>query len=176
MKYLTKTILAIILVFSLTACKRYSGPGETQNTSKEQEATIESKKANKSSDLKVQEEIKQTLRAMWKAIELEDMEAYASYIHPDFTQFGETDSILRIGKEAELNGIAGWIEEASEIKTEMLEPRVTVRGDVAWIVYYWKDHGITDTGSFSTRGKSTRIFVKENDKWLCIHGHYTLLT
>jgi len=157
MNSLIKTILAAVIVLSLTSCKRYSGPGETQNTSKEQE------------------EIKKTLTAMWKAIELEDMEAYASYIHPDFTQFGETDSILRVGKEAELKGIAGWIDEASDIQTEMLEPRVTVRGDVAWIVYYWKDHGITDTGAFSTTGKSTRIFVKENDSWLCIHGHYTLL-
>ena len=157
MNSLIKTILAAVIVLSLTSCKRYSGPGETQNTSKEQE------------------EIKKTLTAMWKAIELEDMEAYASYIHPDFTQFGETDSILRVGKEAELKGIEGWIDEASEIQTEMLEPRVTVRGDVAWIVYYWKDHGITDTGTFSTTGKSTRIFVKENDNWLCIHGHYTLL-
>ena len=157
MNALIKTILAAVIVLSLTSCKRYSGPGETQNASKEQE------------------EIKKTLTAMWKAIELEDMEAYASYIHPDFTQFGETDSILRVGKEAELKGIAGWIDEASEIQTEMLEPRVTVRGDVAWIVYYWKDHGITDTGTFSTTGKSTRIFVKENNNWLCIHGHYTLL-
>ena len=175
MKALTKTILATTIVLSLTSCKRYSGPGETQNKSMEQEITAESKEATESSDMKAQEEIKKTLTAMWKAIELEDMEAYASYIHPDFTQFGETDSILRVGKEAELKGIAGWIDEASEIQTEMLEPRVTVRGDVAWIVYYWKDHGITDTGTFSTTGKSTRIFVKENDNWLCIHGHYTLL-
>ena len=122
-----------------------------------------------------QEDIKKTLNAMWKAIEQEDLETYASYVHPDFTQFGETDSVLRVGKEAELEGIANWLREASEIKTEMLEPKVTIRGDVAWIVYYWKDHGITDTGTFSTRGKSTRIFVRESGKWLCIHGHYTLL-
>jgi len=122
-----------------------------------------------------EEEIKTVLTAMWEAIEKEDLEAYASYVHPDFTQFGETDSVLRVGKEAELNGIENWLREASGIKTEMLEPKVTIRGDVAWIVYYWLDHGITDTGTFSTRGKSTRIFVRENGKWLCIHGHYTLL-
>ena len=27
----------------------------------------------------------------------------------------------------------------------------------------------------TSRGKSTRIFVKENGRWLCIHGHYTLV-
>ena len=175
MNALIKRILIAVIVLSLTSCKRYSGAGETQNASTKQERTMESTEANESSDMKTQEEIKATLTAMWKAIELEDMEAYSSYIHPDFTQFGETDSVLRVGKEAELKGIAGWIDEASEIQTEMLEPRVTVRGDVAWIVYYWKDHGIMDTGAFSTTGKSTRIFVKENDNWLCIHGHYTLL-
>ena len=35
------------------------------------------------------------------------------------------------------------------------------------IRYRWSlPHGST--------GKSTRIFVKENGRWLCIHGHYTL--
>jgi len=42
---------------------------------------------------------------MWEAIEKNNMELYASFIHPDFTQFGENDSILRIGKEVEVNGI-----------------------------------------------------------------------
>lgn len=119
--------------------------------------------------------IKQTLTEMWDAIEKEDLERYASFIHPDFTQFGEYDSVLQIGKDKEISGIAAWVEEASEIHTEMLEPVVTIQGNTAWIVYYWKDRGITEQGSFSTRGKSTRIFVKENNKWLCIHGHYTLL-
>jgi len=26
---------------------------------------------------------------------------------------------------------------------------------------------------FTNRGKSTRIFVKQDGQWLCIHGHYT---
>jgi ketosteroid isomerase-like protein len=125
---------------------------------------------------KNQEElIKQVLINMWDAIEKEDMERYASFIHPEFTQFGETDSVLRVGKEAEINGIRSWVENSSDIHTEMVDPIVTVNGNVAWIVYYWKDQGTTNGEPFATRGKSTRIFVKENDHWLCIHGHYTLL-
>jgi ketosteroid isomerase-like protein len=124
---------------------------------------------------KDKEAIKQTLTAMWDAIEKEDIERYASYIHPDFTQFGETDTVLRVGKESEVNGIRSWIQESSNIHTEMIDPIVTVKGNTAWIVYYWKDHGTTNGKPFATRGKSTRIFVKENDRWLCIHGHYTLL-
>jgi len=125
---------------------------------------------------KDQEAIKQTLTDMWDAIEKEDIKRYAGYIHPDFTQFGETDSVLRIGKTAEIEGISAWIENSSDIHTEMLEPRVTVNGNTAWIVYYWSDRGITEGKTFTSRGKSTRIFVKEDGKWLCIHGHYTLLS
>jgi ketosteroid isomerase-like protein len=119
--------------------------------------------------------VKQTLIDMWDAIEKEDIDRYASFIHPDFTQFGETDTILRVGKEAEVKGIGSWIDESENIHTEMIDPVVTINGKVAWIVYYWKDRGTTNGEHFSTRGKSTRIFVKENDRWLCIHGHYTLL-
>jgi len=43
------------------------------------------------------------------------------------------------------------------------------------LINMWKDNGTTNGEEFSSRGKSTRIFVKENGKWLCIHGHYTLL-
>ena len=55
----------------------------------------------------------------------------------------------------------------------MHQPQVTVRGTVAWITYYWTDEGTIDGKRFTSRGKSTRIFVKEDGRWLCIHGHYT---
>ncbi len=121
-----------------------------------------------------EEAIKETLIKMWEAIEYEEVEKYAEFIHPDFTQFGEMDSSLNIGKEKEVEGVRGWLENASNIHTEMLEPRVVVKGSVAWITYYWKDQGISQGKKFSSGGKSSRIFVKEDGKWLCIHGHYTL--
>ncbi len=120
-------------------------------------------------------ELKTTLINMWDAIENEDIELYASYIHPDFTQFGESDPKLKVGREAEVNGTNDWIKNSKNIHTEMEEPIVVVRDSVAWIVYYWKDRGTTNGEAFSSRGKSTRIFVKEKGRWLCIHGHYTLL-
>lgn len=125
--------------------------------------------------LSQQEAVKACLIDMWDAIEKEDIERYASYIHPDFTQFGETDSTLVIGKQAEVSGVEDWIKNSSNIHTEMEDPLVTIKGEVAWITYYWKDHGMTQGESFTSRGKSTRIFVKDQGKWLCIHGHYTLL-
>ncbi len=122
-----------------------------------------------------QEHVKQTLINMWDAIEKGDIDRYASYIHPDFTQFGETAKTLRVGKDAEVKAIKEWIDEPTRVHTEMKDPRVTIRGDTAWITYYWEDEGTSKGRPVATRGKSTRIFVKEGNKWLCIHGHYTLL-
>ena len=121
------------------------------------------------------EEIKATLTAMWDAVEKGDLARYEQYVHPDFTQFGEYDSALRVGKEAEMEGMRRSMAKSKGVHTEMVAPRITVKGNVAWVVYYWEDYGLSDGEPFSTHGKSTRIFVKQNDKWLCIHGHYTLL-
>jgi ketosteroid isomerase-like protein len=129
----------------------------------------------KSSEAKEVAAIKVALTDMWEAIEKHDTYRYAKNIHPDFTQFGETDSVLMVGKSAEVNAIKEWLQHTSNVHTDMVEPRITIKGNVAWIVYYWSDNGSIDGKHFSSRGKSTRIFVKEEDRWLCIHGHYTLL-
>ena len=154
-------LIWLILITMLSACAESSSPENTSD--------------NDQSDLIQQEELRTTLINMWKAIEEEDIELYASYIHPDFTQFGESDPRLKVGKETEIIATYEWIKNSSNIHTEMEEPLVTIKDSVAWIVYYWKDRGTTNGEEFSSRGISTRIFVKENGKWLCIHGHYTLL-
>lgn len=119
--------------------------------------------------------VKATLTAMWDAIEQEDVERYATYIHEDFSQFGETDPTLNVGKQEEVEGVREWIKTSDDIHTEMIDPIVTLKDKVAWITYYWSDQGVTAGKPFASKGKSTRIFVKEKGKWLCIHGHYTLL-
>lgn len=130
---------------------------------------------NSESHINEEQAIKNTLTQMWDAIEKEDVERYATYVHKDFTQFGETDLTLNIGKQTEVDGVREWVKTSENIHTEMIDPKVTVKENVAWITYYWSDHGITNGEAFASKGKSTRIFVKENGKWLCIHGHYTVL-
>ena len=117
--------------------------------------------------------VKQAMVDMWDAIEKGDLERYAGYIHPDFTAFGEFDTYLAEGKALELRGMADYLKRASNVHTEMHQPEVTIRGDVAWVTYYWTDYGFAGGERFTSRGKSTRIFVREDGKWLCIHGHYT---
>ena len=163
MKVISPIILVCLILFALPiACTQSVPPDNDSSTG---QADV----------LQQEEEVKATLVKMWEAIEKEDIDLYASYIHPDFTQFGESDPTLNIGKEVEVEGTKEWISSSENIHTEMEEPIVVIKDSVAWIVYYWKDRGSTNGEAFSSRGKSTRIFVKENGKWLCIHGHYTLL-
>ncbi|WP_419940297.1 YybH family protein [Candidatus Palauibacter sp.] len=118
-------------------------------------------------------EIIDTLVAMWAAIEAGDLDAYAQYVHPDFAAFGESDVYLAEGRALELRSYEDYPGRARDVHTEMHQPRVTIRGDVAWITYYWTDSGRIGEERFTSRGKSTRIFVREGGRWLCIHGHYT---
>jgi ketosteroid isomerase-like protein len=117
--------------------------------------------------------IKAALVAMWDAIEKGDVERYATYVHPDFTSFGENDTYITEGKDAEVRNYRAYLERATGVHTDMHQPVITVRGDTAWITYYWTDSGLLDGKRFTSRGKSTRIFVREGGRWLCIHGHYT---
>lgn len=119
------------------------------------------------------DDVRATMVQMWQAIENGDVEKYASFVHPDFTQFGENDTYLAEGKAIEVRAMAEYLKRAKSVHTEMHQSHVTVRGNVAWVTYYWTDEGLIDGKRFTSRGKSTRIFVKEQGRWLCIHGHYT---
>ncbi len=120
-----------------------------------------------------QQAVVNTLISMWDALEHADIERYASYLHPDFTSFGEDDTYLNQGREYEVRTYTNYLKRAKNLHTDMHQPEVTVHGDVAWITYYWTEGADVDGKHVSSRGKSTRIFMKENGKWLCIHGHYT---
>lgn len=129
------------------------------------------------------EVIKDNIIQMWAAVEAGDVDRYMTYIHDDYTLFGEGDIYLQAGKDKERASYADYLTRVQNVRTFMHQPDVVVRGDTAWITYYWTDSGYknaqdaqgnTISGErFTSKGKSTRIFVKENGKWLCIHGHFT---
>jgi ketosteroid isomerase-like protein len=121
------------------------------------------------------DEVKATLTAMWQAIEEGNLERYLSFVHPNHTSFGENDVYLVEGKDYEQRTMARYFKRVTGVHTEMHQPQVTVRGDVAWIAYYWTEEGWSEGKRFASRGKSTRIFVKEGGRWLCIHGHFTVI-
>ena len=115
------------------------------------------------------------IKSMWQAIETNNLPDYLQYIHSDYTVFGEGDAYLHKGKDKEAIDIGDYIGRAKNVRTFMHQPEVIVRGNTAWITYYWNDAGYISNERFTSRGKSTRIFVKEKGKWLCIHSHFTSL-
>lgn len=124
------------------------------------------------------ETIKQNLVNMWAAVEDGDVGEYLTYVHPDYTVFGEGDIYLQAGKDKERASYTDYLGRVENVRTFMHQPDVRINGDTAWLTYYWTDSGYYTTGEkagnrFTSKGKSTRIFVKEDGKWLCIHGHFT---
>lgn len=122
--------------------------------------------------------IKASLISMWAAVEAGDVDRYMSYIHPDYTLFGEGDIYLQSGKALERASYTDYLGRVKNVRTFMHQPQINVRGDTAWITYYWSDSGTYTSGAqagerFTSQGKSTRIYVREDGRWLCIHGHFT---
>ncbi len=122
-----------------------------------------------------EQQIIANINAMWKAVETDNLKAYLKHIHPDYSVFGESDAYLHKGKDMEAIDYADYMRRSDGVRTFMHQPSVTVKGDTAWITYYWSDAGYISGERFTSRGKSTRIFVKENGEWLCIHSHFTQL-
>jgi ketosteroid isomerase-like protein len=120
-------------------------------------------------------QIIESIHSMWKAVEKNDLDEYLSFIHPDYSVFGEGDVYLHEGKDKERIDYADYLGRATGVRTFMHQPKVSVRGDTAWITYHWNDAGYIKDKRFTSRGKSTRIFVKQDEKWLCIHSHFTAI-
>lgn len=119
--------------------------------------------------------VKQTLKNMWAAIESQDLDRYALYIHPDYTQFGDADSALLKGKPAALQALRGFLQRSNHVHTEMSEASITVKGNLAWLTCYQAESGFLDGQSYTLLNKATWIFIREKKDWLCIHAHLTRL-
>lgn len=127
--------------------------------------------------------IKENVIKMWAAQEARDVATYLTYIHDDYTLFGEGEIYLQEGKAKEAASYEDYLGRVTGLRTFMHQPEVQVRGNTAWITYYWSDSGYKTTRGrngeairgerFTSTGKSTRIFVKENGVWLNIHSHFT---
>ena len=122
-----------------------------------------------------EQQIVESILSMWGAVQKGDLDAYLEHIHPDYSVFGEGDVYLHEGKAKERIDYADYLSRATGVRTFMHQPKVTVNGDTAFITYHWNDAGYINAERFTSRGKSTRIFVKEEGEWLCIHSHFTAI-
>ncbi len=93
----------------------------------------------------------------------------------DYTEFN-ADFATRIDGKAMNSRMSEGVAKDSSKGTaaEMLNPKVQVyNGDVAVLTYNYAGTSIDKDGKTTpSRAKSTRVFVKQDNKWVMVHANF----
>jgi ketosteroid isomerase-like protein len=58
-----------------------------------------------------------------------------------------------------------------QVRMDRVNTFVKVSGAVGWACYQWDFSGTVDGQSMTSRGQTTLVLEKRNDKWLIVHNH-----
>jgi ketosteroid isomerase-like protein len=58
-----------------------------------------------------------------------------------------------------------------QVRLDRLNTFIKVSGAVAWACYQWDFGGVVDGETMTSRGQTTLVFEKRNDRWLIVHNH-----
>ncbi|MCU1240513.1 MAG: hypothetical protein JWO71_1239 [Candidatus Acidoferrum typicum] len=58
-----------------------------------------------------------------------------------------------------------------QVRLDRMNTFIKVSGTVAWACYQWEFSGTVDGQPMTTRGQTTLVFEKRNDRWLIVHNH-----
>jgi ketosteroid isomerase-like protein len=58
-----------------------------------------------------------------------------------------------------------------QVRFDRLNTFIKVSGAVGWACYQWDFGGIVDGQPMISRGQTTLVFEKRNDRWLIVHNH-----
>ena len=58
-----------------------------------------------------------------------------------------------------------------QVRLDRLNTFIKVSGTAAWACYQWEFSGSVDGQPMTTRGQTTLVFEKRNDRWLIVHNH-----
>ncbi len=125
-------------------------------------------------DKEVAEEVIAITKAEWAAWMKKDIaEAYKN-VADDFTEFNSDYPTRLDGKT-----ISVRLEEARAsgsgalVVAEMANPKVQVYGDVAILTYNFIGARKNKDGEVeATKGKSTRVYVKQGGQWMLVHANF----
>ena len=100
----------------------------------------------------------------------DQMKSYAD----DYTEFSNDYATRVDGKSANMAiGEANSKDPTHRVSAQMLNPKVQVYGDCAILTYNYA--GVVQDATGATkpvRAKSTRVFVKQNGKWMLVHANF----
>ena len=122
----------------------------------------------------VAQEIIGIVKAEWAGLAKKNVAASQTNIAEDYTEFNP-DAATRLdgrpltGRLAE----AGNKDPGTRIADEMLNPMVQVYGDTAILSYNFFGLAQDKDGKVKpTRAKSTRVYVKQDGKWMLVHANF----
>jgi ketosteroid isomerase-like protein len=115
--------------------------------------------------------ILQIERDAWEAAKNKNLEAFNGYWADDASVFSEGQAYRLKGKADVMRDMEAWFKQVNLQSYQMLDPQVEMLGDTALLTYYFTESGQRDGRSFSTAGKISMVFVKQDGKWRALHEH-----
>jgi uncharacterized protein (TIGR02246 family) len=110
-------------------------------------------------------------RKAWEALKSKQSAAMADYFAEDASIFVEDQAYRIRGKAEILRSIEAWLRQATLRSYQILDPQVQVVGDMALLTYYFTESGVAAGKEFSTAGKLSVVFVKQDGAWRALHEH-----
>jgi ketosteroid isomerase-like protein len=122
----------------------------------------------------VADEIIAIVKAQWEAGDKKNTKEAMKNVADDYTEFNGDYATRLDGKAVNVR-----LSEASDkasgqnIASEMLNEKVQVYGDVAILTYNFAGLNQDKDGKTEpSRAKSTRVYVKQNGKWMLVHANF----
>ena len=113
-------------------------------------------------------------RNAWEAIKNKQPTALADYFAEDASMLVEGSAYRLSGKASLLRGLTAFIESTDLRSYQMLEPQVQVLGDTALLTYYFTESGVSGGKDYSSAGKISMVFVKQEGAWRALHEHRSI--
>lgn len=110
-------------------------------------------------------------RNAWEAIKNKQPSALANYFAEDASVLLEGQAYRITGKDNLMHGLTDFVESTELRSYQMLEPQVQVLGDTSLLTYYFTESGVSGGKEFSSAGKISIVFVKQQGAWRVLHEH-----
>lgn len=124
-------------------------------------------------DSKVAEEVMALARAQWAAeIAGKSASEQMAAVADDYTEFNQDYPVLLVGKALAVRlASAPW--PSVPLVSDMQNARVQVYGDTAILTYNFTGISKATDGKIGPNtAKSTRVYVKQDGKWMLVHANF----
>ena len=122
----------------------------------------------------VADEIISITKAQWAAEMKKDSSTAMKNIASDYTEFNFTYPARLDGKELNQRLAEAQVAASGDlIVAEMANEKVQVYGDTAILTYNFIGAVKEKDGTVEPlRAKSTRVYIKENNRWMLVHANF----